>query len=147
MTTLNLPTYTPIMSPMGDAIFDPIRNKNFVLTPEEWVRQHVLNYLVHHLGYPAGRIAVERELKYNQLKRRFDILIYDAQLKPYLIVECKAHDIAITQQTFNQIAMYNKVVQAKVLVVTNGITHYCSIFNPIKKNYEFTNEIPAYTIY
>ena len=145
MQTLNLPTYSPILSPQGDKIYDPIRKRNIVLTPEEWVRQHIINYLVAHLGYPAGRMAVEKELNYNQLKRRFDILVYDAHLKTYLIVECKAPNVAITQVTFNQIAMYNKMVNAHILVVSNGIKHYCSTFNQQKNCYEFINQIPAYT--
>jgi hypothetical protein len=143
---LNLPVYSPILSPQGNVIYDPIRKKNILLTPEEWVRQHVINYLVNHLHYPASRIAVEKQLTYNQLKRRFDVLVYDSALKPYLIVECKAYDVPITQVTFNQIAMYNKVVRAHILVVTNGITHYCSIFNTLTTTYEFVNEIPAYTV-
>jgi hypothetical protein len=145
MLAINLPQYKPMLSPNEDSIYDPVRKKYIVLTPEEWVRQHVINYLVEHLGYPASRIAVEKQLNYNGLKRRFDVLVYDKHLKPYLIVECKAPDVPITQATFNQIAMYNKVVQAHILFVTNGNTHYCSIFNSQNLSYEFIHQIPTYT--
>ena len=111
-------------------IFDRIRKKYVVLTPEEWVRQHTVNYLIEELNYPLSRIAVERQLKVNKLTKRFDIVIFDTKGLPYILAECKAPKVAITQETFDQIARYNMRLNAPLLMLTNGLNHYfCTLNN------------------
>lgn len=107
------------------AIFDVIRKKYLILTPEEWVRQHVVHLLVSHLGYPASLIKLEGALTYETLEKRSDILVFDREAKPYLLVECKAPDVKLTQRTLEQASRYNKVIQAPYLVITNGMKTYC----------------------
>ena len=108
-------------------IFDFIRKKWLVLTPEEWVRQHVLNFLVTEKKIPASSIAVEKELMLNDLKRRYDIVVYDSSLKPYLIVECKAPYISLDNFVVEQAQRYNITIKADLLMITNGISDL--IFN------------------
>lgn len=103
-------------------VFDFIRKKWLVLTPEEWVRQHVLNYLVVEKQFPASSIAIEKELQLNDLKRRFDIVVFDSQLQPYLIVECKAPYISLDNLVLEQALRYNLTIKAKLLMVTNGLS-------------------------
>ncbi len=103
-------------------IFDFIRKKWLVLTPEEWVRQHVLNYLVTEKKFPASSIAVEKELILNDLRRRYDIVVFDSHLKPYIIVECKAPYIALDKLVIEQALRYNLTVQAELLMVSNGLS-------------------------
>jgi hypothetical protein len=104
-------------------IFDAIRKKWLVLTPEEWVRQHVLNYLVSEKKMPASSISIEKELVLNDLKKRYDIVVYTQELKPYLIVECKAPYIELNTAVVEQALRYNLVVKASLLMITNGISH------------------------
>lgn len=103
-------------------IFDFIRKKWLVLTPEEWVRQHLLNYLVTEKQIPASSISVEKELMLNDLKKRYDIVVYNRQLKPYLIVECKAPYIALDKPVVEQALRYNLTVKADLLMISNGIS-------------------------
>lgn len=111
-----------------------IRNRRVLLTPEEWVRQHLLSYLISHLDYPKGYIAVEFSLKYNGSFKRCDILVIDHVGNPLLIVECKAPEIKITQHTFFQVAKYNNALNASNLLVTNGLTHL--FFSKSTSNHE-----------
>jgi len=106
-------------------IFDRIRKKYIVLTPEEFVRQHLINYLVTEKGYPATLISVEAPLKYARMDKRSDLLINNNSGQPLMLVECKAPEVAITQKVFEQIAIYNLTIQAPYLMVTNGLQHYC----------------------
>jgi len=103
-------------------IFDFIRKKWLVLTPEEWVRQHVVNYLVKVIQLSASKIAIEKELQLNDLKKRFDIVVYDDALKPLLIVECKAPYIQLDKSTIEQAKRYNLVLKANLLMITNGVS-------------------------
>lgn len=103
-------------------IFDFIRKKWLVLTPEEWVRQHVLHYLIHVIKLPASKIAIEKEIQLNDLKKRFDIVVYDDVLKPLLIVECKAPYIQLDTSTIEQAKRYNLVLKANLLMITNGVS-------------------------
>jgi len=103
-------------------VFDFIRKKWLVLTPEEWVRQHLLNFLVEIKGYPASSIAVEKELKLNDLKRRYDVVVYKPDLKPYLIVECKAPYIPLDRLVVEQAQRYNLIVNADLLMISNGLS-------------------------
>jgi hypothetical protein len=103
-------------------IFDFIRKKWLLLSPEEWVRQHVLNFLVNEKKYPASSISVEKELQLNDLKKRYDIVVYNNRLEPELIVECKAPYIALDKTVVEQALRYNLVVKAKLLMISNGIS-------------------------
>ncbi|MFL5765494.1 MAG: type I restriction enzyme HsdR N-terminal domain-containing protein [Bacteroidia bacterium] len=125
-------------------IFDAFRKKYVVLTPEEWVRQNFLQYLVNEKAFPASLIAVEIGLKYNQLKKRADILVYDKQGKPFLMVECKAPEVAISQDTFDQVARYNMAFRVKYLVVTNGLNHFCCAMDYDTGSYQYLETIPAF---
>jgi hypothetical protein len=102
-------------------VFDPIRKKWLVLTPEEWVRQHVLQYLLVVKGYPQASIAVEKNMQLGELKKRFDLLVYDQDHKPWLMVECKAMDIQLNESVLHQILRYNLAIPVSYLVITNGV--------------------------
>lgn len=147
MNSLNLPAYNYRIEQNGGklAIFDPIRKKFIILTPEEWVRQHFVNYLTQHLGYPASRIRVESGTSYNKRAKRTDILIYDDQLEPLVLVECKAAHVAVNQSTFNQISVYNKTLKAKVLVCSNGMVHYACRYDAGNESVSFLDQIPHYS--
>lgn len=106
-------------------IFDMIRKKYVVLTPEEWVRQHFVHYLINEMKYPRSLFRLEGALTYNSLQKRSDILIRDREGKPWMLVECKSPAIKLTQKAFNQIAVYNMTIGASFLAVTNGMVHYC----------------------
>jgi hypothetical protein len=106
-------------------IFDNIRKKYLVLTPEEWVRQHFINYLIQDHKYPKSLIRIEGGVSYNKLQKRSDILIYNRQGKPWMLIECKSPTIKLSQKAFNQVAVYNMTIGAKYVAVTNGIIHYC----------------------
>ena len=106
-------------------IFDIIRKKFVVLTPEEWVRQHVIHYLVESKNYPVALIAVEREIDLYGLRRRFDVVAFDREGKPWLIIECKAPSVQLDQKVFDQAFRYNITLTAPYVAITNGIKHYC----------------------
>ena len=125
-------------------VFDVIRKKYFVLTPEEWVRQHFIHYLNNEKNYPMGLMGVEKMVKYNALKTRADIVLYTTEGKAKMIVECKAPNVKITQDTFNQIAKYNSQLKVKYLVVTNGMKHYCCKMDYKTSEIKFLEEIPTY---
>ncbi|MCK0132125.1 type I restriction enzyme HsdR N-terminal domain-containing protein [Flavobacteriaceae bacterium F08102] len=121
-------------------IFDIIRKKYIVLTPEEWVRQHVIHFLHEYKGYSRSLIAVEKQLKLYSLTKRFDILVFDRSGHPFIAVECKAPSVPIRQDTFDQIARYNMTLKAKYLMVTNGLKHYFCSLN--EQGYSFLEDIP-----
>lgn len=148
MIQLNLPAFEYKVKKQADKlyIYDTIRRKYLQLTPEEWVRQHFIHYLTGHLHYPRTLITTESGLKYNRLQRRTDIVVFDRQAAPYMIVECKAPTVSINQQVFNQIAVYNKVLQAQLLVVSNGLQHYCCRFQPEDQRWEFLPRVPSWTM-
>jgi len=127
-------------------IFDVIRKKFVVLQPEEWVRQHVIHHLIEVKKYPKSLINVEKELKVNGLRKRYDIVIYNSDGSIHLIVECKSYTIAIKQNTFDQIARYNLVLNATYLMVTNGINHYYCQMDQEAQRYTFLKDIPDYKI-
>ena len=146
MVKLNLPSYNfRTRSTVGKhQIFDPIRKKFVTLTPEEWVRQHFLQFLINEKKYPASRMAVEFGLKYNSLKKRGDIVFFNKTGSPELIVECKAPKIKISQDTFDQAARYNFVLKVKYLVITNGMEHFCCLMENEAKTYQFLPDIPVH---
>ena len=123
-------------------IFDVIRKKFLVLTPEEWVRQHIVHYLIDHHGYSKSLMLLEGGLKYNRLLKRSDILIYDQNGKPYFLIECKSFEVKLNQKSIEQVAVYNKTIRAQYIMITNGINHYCCNFNSNHKKYETYSDIP-----
>lgn len=123
-------------------VFDFIRGKWLVLLPEELVRQLLVLYLIEEKGYSKNRIAIERGLKVNNLSKRCDILLFDNQTNPSLLVECKAPNVKINQDVFRQIAIYNLPLEVEYLLVTNGIQTYCCKMNYTEKSWEFLEEIP-----
>lgn len=125
-------------------IFDVFRKKYVVLTPEEWVRQNFLQYLLQHKSYPLSLIALEASLKYNKLQKRADILIYNKQGQPHMMIECKAPTIKISQDTFDQVARYNMIFKVKYLVVTNGMDHFCCEMNYSENTFSYLKTIPVY---
>jgi hypothetical protein len=147
MEKLNLPDYRFRIKKVSGSrllIFDEIRQKNILLTPEEWVRQHILRFLVEEKKYPSGLISIESEVKLNRLMRRYDALIHNRQGKPVLLVECKAPSVKIKQDTFDQILAYNRSIKAAYMLVTNGLKHYCCHINPDSKKFDFLSDIPDY---
>ncbi len=125
-------------------IFDVIRKKHIVLTPEEWVRQNFIKYLVEEKAYPSGLIGVEQQLPGNDQNFRTDIVIYSRTAKAIMIIECKSEKIKISQDVFDQAAKYNFQFKANYLVVTNGINHYICKLNYQEKSYIFMKEVPDY---
>ena len=146
MLALNLPTFELKMKDDGSkkSIFDVIRRKYVALTPEEWVRQHFVHYLMEQLGYPQELLANEVEVSLNGMSRRCDTVLYNRDLEARMIVEYKAPSIPITQNVFNQIMRYNMVLHVDYLVVSNGIYHYCCKMDYSTNSYTFLTEIPKY---
>jgi type I site-specific restriction endonuclease len=125
-------------------VFDPVRRKYVALTPEEWVRQHFISYLVTSRSVPKTLIAVEISLKYNRQVKRADILVYGKAGKPGMVVECKAPSVKITQDVFDQVALYNMTLNVPFLVVTNGLEHFACLIDKRNSTYAFLEEIPAW---
>ena len=146
MQRLNLPTYNFKLknSQNKTLIFDKLRKKYVVLTPEEWVRQHFVHFLIDQKRYPETLIAIEKQLTINNLKKRTDILIFNSDGKPEVIIECKAPSIKISQKTFDQIARYNLQLKAEFLIVTNGLTHFYCKMDFKNKTYIFLKNLPDY---
>jgi diaminopimelate epimerase len=144
MKNLNFPSYNFRFknSENKTMIFDEIRKKFIVLTPEEWVRQHVVKFLLEEKKYPKSLISVEKVLKINDLTKRYDIVVFNSDGSINILVECKAPQIKISQTSFDQIARYNLSLNASFLMVSNGINHYfCQIEN---EAYVFLESLPNY---
>ena len=124
------------------AIFDEIRKKFIILTPEEWVRQHVVHYLLYEKKYPKSWINVEKQIKINGLTKRYDVVVFNADGSIFLLVECKAPEIKISQHTFDQIARYNLALNAAYLMVTNGLEHYYCQLDYVNEKYHFLKDVP-----
>jgi hypothetical protein len=124
------------------AIFDEVRKKFIILTPEEWVRQHVVQFLLQEKSYPKSYINVEKLIKVNNLNKRYDIVVFQPDGSIFLLVECKAPEVTITQQTFDQIARYNLTLKAQYLMVTNGLNHYFCQMDFEKETYVFLQDLP-----
>lgn len=146
MKSLNLPTYSFNIKLIEQRkyIFDFIRKKFVILTPEEWVRQNFLRFLVEEKKYPASLIAVELEFKLNKLSKRSDAVVYDKNAKPVLIAEFKAPEIKIDQKVFDQIARYNMKLNVDYLIVSNGLEHFCCKMDSSNNKYVFLKEVPEY---
>jgi len=143
---LNLPAYSFRISEKdgSEMILDPLRRKFIKLTPEEWVRQHFIQYLINQGGYPSGLMGVEVMFMLNKLKRRVDILVHNRSGMPVMIVECKAPDIKLDEAVFEQIATYNFKYKVPYLIVTNGIHHYACKFDHELMKFEYLLVIPVY---
>ncbi len=146
MRSLNFPAYPIRTRSSGNKtlIFDGIRKKYVALTPEEWVRQHLIRYLTEEKGYPASLISVEMPLKYALMDKRSDVLVNDRNGRPLMLVECKAPEVAVTQKVFEQIAVYNLTIQAPCLMVTNGLQHYCLAAATDAAPARYLDEVPEY---
>lgn len=146
MLSLNLPYYgAKIAVREGkQVIWDVIRRKYVALTPEEWVRQHFVHFLIAYKGYPASLFANEVALKLNGTSKRCDTVFYDRHLSPRIIIEYKSPHIPITQKVFDQIYRYNLVFRVDYLIVSNGLSHYCCRMDYEHQSYEFLKDVPAY---
>lgn len=146
MFALNLPkTQLKIMRDNGKmSVWDILRRKYVALTPEEWVRQHFVHYLVEHKGYPAAMLANEVSITLNTTTKRCDTVLYDHQAKPRMIIEYKAPTVALSQRVFDQISRYNIVMHVDYLIVSNGLQHYCCRMDYEHRTYQFLTSIPDY---
>lgn len=146
MKRLNLPTYSFNIKLIEQRkyIFDFIRKKFVILTPEEWVRQNFLRFLVDEKKYPASLIAVEKEFKLNNLSKRSDAIVYNRSGNPILILEFKAPEVKIDQKVFDQIARYNMKLNVNYLVVSNGMEHFCCKIDTENNTYFFLKEVPDF---
>lgn len=144
MFELNLPSFDFKIKTEGQSkqIFDHVRKKYVELTPEEWVRQHFIMYLVAVKKYPDALFAVEKEHVFNDLTMRADLVIYTRDLKPWMICEFKAADVPVSPEAFYQIGRYNLTYDVPYLVVSNGMEHYC--MKRVEDNFEFLDDLPEY---
>ena len=146
MQPLNLPQYEIRVSQRNGhpTIFDTLRRRYVALTPEEWVRQHFVHYLIEHLGYPAGLLANEVQLQVGDKHLRCDTLLYNKDLQPQMIIEYKAPSVTLTQRVFDQITAYNLLLHVPYLIVSNGLQHICCRMDYDNKKYTFIEDIPEY---
>lgn len=126
------------------AIFDLVRKKFVLITPEEWVRQHVLHFLISDKKYPLSLLNVEKVISVHGLKKRYDVVVYQTNGSIAILVECKAPGVAITQTTFDQIARYNSSLNANYLMVTNGLEHFFCQMDYQNKKYVFLQDLPSF---
>ncbi|RIV68628.1 type I restriction enzyme HsdR N-terminal domain-containing protein [Flagellimonas aequoris] len=147
MQPLNFPKYSFRIknSQNRQYIFDGIRKKFVVLQPEEWVRQHLLHFLIFTKNFPKSMVNVEKQLTVNSLKKRYDVVVFNPDGSIFLLVECKAPEIKIDQSTFDQIARYNYQLKANYLLVTNGLEHYCCEMDHEHEKYRFLEDIPDFS--
>lgn len=125
-------------------ILDKVRKKWVVLTPEEWVRQHTIAFLVMERGYPSGLIGVEKIVKINNMNKRFDVVCFNNEAKPVLLVECKAPEVEITQEVLDQALRYNSQLQVNYLLLTNGIRHVIGYIDYENKKLDYLKDIPRF---
>ena len=146
MMQLNLPEAEVKIKKINekDYIFDRLRKQYVRLTPEEYVRQQFVSFLIEHKGYPSGLLANEISITLGNVRKRCDTILYDNYLNPLMIIEYKSPAVVINQKTFDQIARYNLVLQVPWLIVSNGLQHFCCHTDTEKKEYVFLNEIPEY---
>jgi len=144
---LNLPPYPFKITEFNGqlSLFDIIRKRDIIITPEEWVRQHFVQYLINQKKYPKSLIKLEGGHKLHGMAKRTDIVVYNPAGEKILLVECKAPSITIDQKTFDQVARYNMVHKVKLLAVTNGLQHYYCVIDFEERDYKFIEEMPFYT--
>ena len=147
MQRLNFPAYNFRVKSSENKmrIFDIIRKKFVVLNPEEWVRQHVIHWLIYEKKYPASLVNVEKQLSINNLNKRYDLVVFKSNGEIDLLVECKAHTQRITQEVFDQIARYNLEAEANYLMLTNGLQHYYCKLDAAQEKYVFMEQIPDFS--
>lgn len=145
MQTLNLPLAQLRLRQLNDKpeVFDIFRNKFVACTPEEWVRQNLLHFLIHQRNFPQALIAVEKSLNINGLNRRFDAVVFGRNMKPLLIIECKAPSVSLNQSVFDQICAYNSSISVDYLLISNGLQHIC-LKRQQAGNFDFLHDIPEY---
>ena len=143
MIKIEYPPYQPkIRNELGrEYIFDAFRKRWVVLTPEEWVRQNFLQYLTRVKKYASSLIAVEKEIQLGEIKKRFDIVVYDANTKPFMLIECKEMNVELTQKVLDQALRYNMTMQVPYVIITNG--SYCMAFNCTNNSFAALGEIPS----
>lgn len=148
MQLLNFPTYSFRFKNSENkvSIFDEIRKKFILLTPEEWVRQHVIHFLIYEKKYPKSYINVEKVVKVNGMNKRYDIIVFNKDGSIFLLIECKAPEITIDQKAFDQIARYNMILNATYLMVTNGLNHYFCEMDFEKEQYSFLKYLPDFNL-
>jgi len=146
MQQLNFPSYCFRFKNSENkvSIFDEIRKKFVILTPEEWVRQNVVRFLTEEKKYSKSYINVEKLIKINGLNKRYDVVVFQPNGKLFLLIECKAPEVPISQNTFDQIARYNMVLDAEYLMVTNGLNHYFCQMDFENEKYNFLKELPEF---
>lgn len=146
MLSLNLPTFeAKVVSREGKRmIFDPVRRKYVALTPEEWVRQHFVNFLIHYKGFPPALIGNEIALRLHHTSKRCDTVVYNRFLAPLMIVEYKAPSVEISRAVFDQIARYNHALRVQFLAVSNGLRHFCCRIDYETMGYTFLEDFPDY---
>ena len=146
MHALNFPRYSFRFKNSENkiAVFDVLRKKFVLLTPEEWVRQHVVQFLIIEKKMPQSLLNVEKQLRVNQMLKRYDLLVYNPDGSIHLVVECKAASVPITQETFDQIARYNLALNARYLMVTNGLQHYYCRMDYEQEKYHFLQDLPEW---
>ena len=146
MQKLNLPEYIFRIRSEGEKklIFDDVRKKFVILTPEEWVRQNFIRFLITERKYPGSLMAVEKQLTGSRLTRRFDLLVYRRDGQPFLIAEFKAPGIKISQGTFDQVVRYNMSLKVEYVLVSNGLTHYTCHINYKENRFAYLPEIPFF---
>lgn len=147
MLPLNLPSFAvKVINKMGKSqIWDTTRRKYVALTPEEWVRQHFVNYLITEKGYPSALLANELSIKLNGTSKRCDTVVFDRYLDPLMIVEYKAPHVSITKEVFDQIVRYNMALRVRFLTISNGVRHFCCQIDYGRQTYDFLKDIPDYT--
>jgi hypothetical protein len=138
------PDFRIIREGNKELIFDPYRKRYVTLTPEEWVRQNFLNYLVRSLGYPAALIGIEKEIYLGELKKRYDIVVYGRDMQPWMIVECKEMSVPLSTLTLEQIVRYHMVLPAVYLVITNGVHTYCCMHEVSTQQWSMLEQLPAF---
>lgn len=147
MYQLNLPPFNVKVKKIDDKlmVFDGLRRKYVSLTPEEWVRQHFVNYLITEKKFPPNLIANEMQINLNGLMKRCDTVVYNSHLTPLVIVEYKAPEVKISQQVFEQVVRYNIVLRVRYLIVSNGINHYCCLMDYENQTFSYLKFIPNFT--
>ena len=147
MQKLNFPEYQFNLKRINDqvCIQDVIRKKYLVLTPEEWVRQHIITYLKEEKNYPQSLFSVESGIQVNTLKKRYDVLVFSRTGKPLVLIECKAPEVPINQKVFEQIVIYNSKVSAPYMLVTNGISHFFLRINSDSRKFVFEQNLPEFS--
>lgn len=126
------------------SIFDFLRKKYLILTPEEWVRQHMIAFLIQFRNYPKSLFALEKGLHYNSLQKRSDILVLDREGKPFLLIECKAPEIVLSMKTLEQVSVYNKSIKAPHIGITNGMNHLFFSMDEDSSNFAQIPDVPKF---